>query len=171
MSRCSKGIPVTSPTTPVSDPHAQAQEIARVREELTHPLPRLKLPQIIAVIIAVTAIGWGVNATEARPQRIIDGIPALLRFVGGLLPPELEFGASSERAIMTPGFQVREIAPTPKVDRARRASAEEVANLQEGQRLYYVLQIEPRGPVELISPEEAANYDTDEVEQLRPLHR
>lgn len=152
----------------VTTPPNQAGEIEKIQSKLLNPLPRLGLRSIVGGVIAVLVLAWGINGTEARPQRIIDGIPALVRFVTGLLPPEFEFKDASERAISFPGFQSREISPTAKVDRAKRASEDAIANLAEGQRLFYVLQVERGGLEQVITAEAAAEYDVDEVESLRP---
>ena len=99
------------------------------------------------MIAAVAVLAWGVNGTEARPARILDGVPALVRFVSGLFPPEFEFSEGSEYAINLSGFSNRPISPTPKVERAKKASEEDLANLGEGQRVMYVLQVTSNDPL------------------------
>lgn len=154
--------------TPANEGHYRAEDLERVRAELRNPLPRLRPRTLVVIVIALVVVGWGANGTEARPQRVIDGIPALVRFVTGLLPPEFEFREGSERAISVPGFQVREVSPIPKVDRAKRASENAMASLAEGQRVMYVLQIDEGGAQQVITAEEAANYSADAVAALRP---
>lgn len=143
-------------------------DVDKVRSELLNPLPRLSFPTIIMLIIAVGLVAWGINGTEARPARVIEGIPALIRFVTGLLPPEFEFSEGSERAINFSTMTARVVSPAPKAERAKRASAEEITALIEGQRVLYVLEEVNNDPLQIISAEAAAEIDPESVEALRP---
>jgi phosphonate transport system permease protein len=140
----------------------------QIRVDLARPLPKLSLPALLAIIAAIAVIAWGLNGTEARPERIVNGIPALVRFVSGLMPPEFEFSEGSERAITLSNFSIRQVRPTPKVERAQRASEDDLAALAEGQRVMYVLQETAGGLLQIITAEEAATINRDEVESLRP---
>ncbi|MFN8562276.1 MAG: phosphonate ABC transporter, permease protein PhnE [Anaerolineae bacterium] len=146
----------------------RTDDIEQIRREVARPLPRLSLTTILAIIIALAVLGWGINGTQARPERIINGIPALVRFVSGLMPPEFEFGEGSERAIRLSDFSVRELDRVPKAERAKKASDEEIANLAEGQRVLYTLQVTKADPLTIITADQAAAYNPDEVEGLRP---
>ena len=87
------------------------------------------------------------------------------------MPPEFEFAEDSEYAfsIFPPGY--RQISPTPKAERARRASEDEIAAMTEGQTLVYVLRITGADDAEIITPEQAENYNKDEVSYLARLYR
>lgn len=148
--------------------NVRTDDIEQIRKDVGRPLPRLTLPTILGIIVALAILGWGVNGTQARPDRIIDGIPALVRFVSGLLPPEFEFSEGSERAIDLSTLTVRQLDRVPKAERAKKASADDLANLADGQRALYTLQVSKSDPLTVITAEEAANYNADEVETLRP---
>lgn len=146
----------------------KTQDLDQIRHDVARPLPRLTLTTILAILIAAGVLGWGINGTQARPERIIDGIPALVRFVSGLIPPEFEFSEGSERAINLSTLTSRELERTPKAERAKKASADDLANLQPGQRVLYALQETSSDPISIITAEQAANYDVNTVETLRP---
>jgi phosphonate transport system permease protein len=155
-------------TATANKKNARTDDIDQIRKDLARPLPRLSLPALITIVVAIAVLGWGINGTEARPERIVDGFPALVRFVSGLLPPEFEFSEGSERAISLPSFSVRAIDRTPKATRAKKASADDLANLAGGQRVFYTLQVIKGDPMTVITAEEAASYNADSVEVLRP---
>lgn len=148
--------------------NVRVQNPDQIRADLARPLPKLTLPALLAIITVLALIAWGLNGTEARPERIVNGIPALVRFLSGLLPPEFEFSEGSERAITLPSFSIREVSPTPKVERAQRASADDLAALEEGQRVIYVLQETTNAPLQILTAEAAAGINRDEVASLRP---
>ena len=148
--------------------NVRIENIDQTRADLARPFPKLTLPALLGLIAAIAVIAWGLNGTEARPERIVNGIPALVRFVSGLIPPEFEFSEGSERAISLPSFGIREVSPEPKVERAQRASADELAALAEGQRVMYVLQETVNSALQIITPEDAGNINPDAVESLRP---
>lgn len=146
----------------------KADDISQIREDLARPLPRLTLGGILAVIIAAAVLGWGVNGTEAKPDRIIDGIPALVRFVSGLMPPEFEFSEGSERVINLSAFSIREVERATKATRAKKASDDDLANLAEGQRVFYTLELDAADSLRILTAEEATAYEDDETAMLRP---
>jgi phosphonate ABC transporter permease subunit PhnE len=123
---------------------------------------------MISIFVALAILAWGVNGTEARPGRIVAGVPALVRFVSGLIPPEFEFGEGSERAIDFSAMSIRAVDRTPKAARAQRASEDDIANMLPTQRVMYALQISNNDPLQVISAEEATAYNVDAVESLRP---
>ncbi len=154
-------------TTTKQEPLIRTDNLAQIRAELSRPFPQLGLPTIITILIALAVLAWGVNGTEARPERIANGIPALVRFVSGLIPPEFEFSEGSERVISLSSLSVRAVDRTPKAERAQKASDEDIANLAAGQRVMYVLQATDDDPLQVITAEEAANYNAETVEVLR----
>lgn len=150
------------------DTNVRVENVDQIRDDLARPLPKLTLPTLLAIVVALAVIAWGLNGTEARPERIANGIPALVRFVSGLIPPEFEFSDGSERAISLSSLSIREISPEPKVERAQRASEEALANLAEGQRVMYVLQETTASSYQILTEEQASTINRDEVTSLRP---
>ncbi len=155
-------------TAAVDKTTVRTDNVEQIRKDVGRPLPRLSLPALLMIAVALSVVGWGVNGTQARPDRIIDGIPALVRFVSGLMPPEFEFTEGSERVINTNDWSVREIDRVVKATRAQKANADAIAALADGQRVMYTLQVNKSDPLTVISAEEAATYHADEVETLRP---
>jgi phosphonate transport system permease protein len=154
--------------TTSAEPKVQPVNTEKIRKDLSRSLPRPALPTTIALIVAVLVLSWGLNGTEARPSRFIDGIPALVNFVSGLFPPEFEFSEGSERAVHVPNFSVREVSRVEKAERAVKASAEDIANLAEDQHVLYVLQETSTSAKRILTAEEALNYSKDTVKSLRP---
>jgi phosphonate transport system permease protein len=148
--------------------NVRVENLDQIRADLGKPLPKLTLPTLLAIVAALALVAWGLNGTEARPERIVAGIPALVRFFSGLIPPEFEFSEGSERAISLPSFSVREVSPTPKLARAQRASEDALAALAEGQRVMYVLLETGGAAPQILTDVEAATINANDVESLRP---
>lgn len=150
-----------------TEPKIKSVDIEKIRKDLSHPIPRLSLPTIVGLVAALLVLSWGLRGTEARPDRFIKGVPALVNFVTGLFPPEFELSDGTERAITVPNFSVRSIERTPKATRAQKASADDIAAMVEGQTLLYVLQETSTSVKQILSADEATNYSRDDVKSLR----
>lgn len=136
----------------------KVEELEQIRADIQRPLPKFSIRTLITVFVAFAVLGWSAVGTEASPQEFVRGIPTLVDFIVRLMPPEFEFAPGSERAITFPSFETREIATTPKADRARKADAEDIANLTDDQTLIYVLRLTGSDPSSIITPEEAQQY-------------
>ena len=153
-------------TTQVQHSPNGRDELEKIRSDILRPLPRLTPGLIVTLLLTLAVLTWSTAGTEASPTKFVQGVPTLIDFVLRLMPPEFEFSDGSERVInLTTG--IREISPTPKAERARRASEEEIANLTEDQTLVYVLRLTGADSSSIITPAEADNYDADEVHTLR----
>ena len=84
-----------------------------------------------------------------------------------LFPVEFEYLDGSERAISWGNLRGDPIERVVKAERRARASEEDIAAMTEGQTLHYVLRITGADPASVITPEEATNYNKDEVHTLR----
>ncbi len=144
------------------------ESIEQIRSDLIRPFPKLSWKLIGTLIILSSILSWSISSTEANPQRLVEGVPKLIDFVLRLMPPEFEFTDGSERAIMLPSFEIREISRTPKAERAKKANDEKIAEMTEGQLLFYVLDTASGEPLQVISPEEAAAINPDDVKAIRP---
>lgn len=134
------------------------ENIEQIRKDILRPLPRLTPRLMISLVIAVLILAWSTAGTEANPQKFMNGIPTLVDFILRLMPPEFEFAEGSERAIMLPSFEVRELSREPKAERAGKASNDDIANLTEDQTLVYVLRLTGGSDASIITPEEAEEY-------------
>lgn len=139
-----------------------------IRRDILRPLPRLTPRLIITVVLTIVILSWSTAGTEANPQKFMEGVPTLVSFVLRLMPPEFEFAEGSERAIMLPSFQIREVQSEAKADRARKASDDDIANLTEDQTLVYVLRLTGGGDASIITPEEAEQYQPRPIEPASP---
>ncbi len=144
------------------------ESIDKVRSDLMRPLPRLSITLVVTIIIAATVLSWSISSTEANPTRMVEGFPKLIDFVLRLMPPEFEFTEGSERAIMLPSLQVRELSRTPKADRAKKATETSISEMTDDQRLFYVVDTASGQPLKVLTPEEAEAINRDEVKALRP---
>jgi len=147
-------------------PKVKSEDIEVIRADLLRPLPRLTPKLVVTLLLVIVVLTWSTIGTEASPQKLFNGIPTLVDFVLRLMPPEFEFSEGSEVAIHIPSFQSRALSRTPKAERARKASEDDIAEMTEGQSLYYVLRVTGADEAELITPEEAANYNKDDVHTL-----
>lgn len=144
------------------------ESIDKIRGDLMRPLPRFS-PKLLGVLaIALVVMAWSISSTEANPQRLVEGFPKLLDFVLRLMPPEFEFSEGSERAIMLPSFEVRELSRTPKAERAKKASDDDIAEMTDTQTVYYVLDVASGEPLQILTAEEAVEINKDEVKGIRP---
>lgn len=143
-------------------------DIEQIRRDILRPLPRPTIGGVLTLLIVIGVLGWSNAGVEASPREFAQGIPTLVNFVMRLLPVEFEYAEGSERAINLTTFSVREVGRVEKAERARRASEEDIAALAAGQTLYYVFRQTGADDAAIITPEEAAAYDPDEVHTLRP---
>lgn len=154
----------------------KVEDLDDIREDILRPLPKANFRGLLTLVVAAVILGWSVVGTEASPQKFAEGIPTLVEFTLGLLPPEFEFAEGTERAIMFPSFETREISVTPKADRASKAREDDIANLTDDQTLVYVLRLTgaEEDRARIITPEEAEQYlpkpiepaSADEVETI-----
>jgi len=154
-------------TSPRDKTKVKNESIEKIQADLMRPLPKTSMKLLSVLLIAFIVLAWSISSTEANPQRLIEGVPKLVDFVLRLMPPEFEFSEGSERAIMLPSFQVRELSRTPKAERARKASDDDIAEMIDGQKLYYVVDVASGEPLQVISPEEAAAINEEDVKALR----
>lgn len=134
------------------------EDLKDIRSDILSPFPKLSIRTMLTALVVVIALGWSIQGTEASPQELARGIPALVEFVVGLLPPEFEYAPGSERAVTFPSFETRSINVTPKAQRAGRATDDEIANLTDDQTLVYVLRLTGASDSEIITPEDAQQY-------------
>ncbi|MEO1645846.1 MAG: hypothetical protein AAFR67_11705, partial [Chloroflexota bacterium] len=134
------------------------QDLDEIRGDILSPLPKLSIRSMLTALIVVVVLGWSIRGTEASPQELARGIPTLIEFVVGLLPPEFEYAPGSERAIAFPSFETRAINITPKADRASRIGDDDIAAMTEDQTLVYVLRLTGGSDANIITPEEAQQY-------------
>ncbi|MEL6307531.1 MAG: phosphonate ABC transporter, permease protein PhnE [Chloroflexota bacterium] len=134
------------------------QGLDEIRGDILSPLPRLSIRSMLTALIVVVVLGWSIRGTEASPQELARGIPTLIEFVVGLLPPEFEYAPGSERAVTFPSFETRSISITPKADRASRVGDDDIAAMTEDQTLVYVLRLTGASDSQIITPEEAQQY-------------
>lgn len=144
------------------------ESIDSIRGDLMRPLPKLSVRLITVAVIAIVIMSWSVSSTEANPQRLVEGFPKLVDFVLRLMPPEFEFTDGTERAIMLPSFEVRELNRTPKAERAKKANDAKIAEMTDDQKLFYVLDTASGEPLQVLTPEEAEAINRDEVKGIRP---
>ncbi|MCA9881720.1 MAG: phosphonate ABC transporter, permease protein PhnE [Anaerolineae bacterium] len=142
------------------------EDLDSIRESILRPLPRLTVGFLITTAILLAVLGWSVAGTEANPEKFVNGIPTLVDFVLRLMPPEFEFEDGTERVISLSPFEVREIPRTLKGDRARKADEADIAAMTDGQTLLYVLRLTGADDAMIITPEEAENYNKDDVHTL-----
>ncbi|MEL7434114.1 MAG: hypothetical protein AAFN11_09200, partial [Chloroflexota bacterium] len=71
------------------------QDLDEIRGDILSPLPRLSIRSMLTALIVVVVLGWSIRGTEASPQELARGIPTLIEFVVGLLPPEFEYAPGS----------------------------------------------------------------------------
>jgi len=140
------------------------ENIDQIRSDILRPLPRLTPRLLITLVVVAVVLAWSTAGTEANPQKFVEGVPTLVDFVVRLMPPEFEFAEGSERAIMLPSFDVREIETESKADRAGKASDDDIANLTEDQTLVYVLRLTGGSDSSIITPEEAEEYLPQAIE-------
>lgn len=154
----------------------KTEDLKDIRQDILRPLPKMNVKALLTLVIAIAILGWSFAGTEASPQKLAEGIPTLIDFTLRLMPPEFEFAEGSERAVMFPTFETREISITPKTDRARKAREDDIANMTADQTLVYVLRLTgSQGDLpQIITPEEADPYlpkpiepaTADEVETI-----
>lgn len=153
--------------TSTSANEAFSENIERIRADILRSLPLVTPRFLIIAVIVVAVLAWSAAGTEANPAKLMQGIPTLVDFVLRLMPPEFEFSEGSERAIHFPSFAMRALSPTPKAERAVKASGDDIAAMADGETLYYVLRLSGADPAQVITPEEAQTYNADEVHTLR----
>ncbi len=142
------------------------ENIDQIRGDILRPLPRLTTRLLVTAVITVIVLAWSVAGTEANPQKFVQGVPTLIDFIVRLMPPEFEFAEGSERAIQLPSFETREISRTPIAERARKADAEDIANMSEDQTLWYVLRLTGGSEAMILTPEEAQEYQPRPIEPV-----
>ena len=145
----------------------QRAEIERIRQDILRPLPTLNLGGILVVVLIVVVLVWSNRGVDASPAEFVQGVPTLINFVVKLFPVEFEYLDGSERAISWSNLGGRPVERVKKAERRARASEEEIANLADGQTLHYVLRLTGGDDASVITPEEAANYNKEEVHTLR----
>jgi len=143
------------------------ESIDQIRSDLLRPMPRLSISLIATLLIIATVLSWSISSTEANPTRMVEGFPKLIDFVLRLMPPEFEFSEGSERALMLPSLQMRELGRTPKADRAKKATEASISEMTDDQQLFYVVDTASGVPLEVLTPEEAEAINPDEVKALR----
>ena len=145
----------------------QRAEVERIRQDILRPLPSFNFGGIITLVLIVVVLVWSNAGVDASPREFIEGIPTLINFVVKLFPVEFEYLDGSERAISWGNLRGDPIERVVKAERRARASEEDIAAMTEGQTLHYVLRITGADPASVITPEEATNYNKDEVHTLR----
>jgi phosphonate transport system permease protein len=146
----------------------QKAKIEQVREELLRPFPKPSFGGIATIIIVIAVLVWSNAGAQASPQEFVRGVPTLVNFVLNLLPAEFEYAEGTEYAINVRGFSTRPVEVVPKAERARRASAEDIAAMTDTQTLAYVYRETGASDASIITPEEAALIDAEEAHTLRP---
>lgn len=154
--------------TQAKQPIVRTDDIEKIRSELRNPLPRFSLRLVLVILVTVALLSWSVNGTEANIPEFVQGVPALVNFITRLMPPEFEFTDGTVYAYHLPSFSRRQLDVVPAAERARSASESALAELEEGQRVQYVLQETNDSPYQIITPEAAAAIDADAVAVLRP---
>jgi len=149
-------------------PKVKNEDFNKIREDVLRPYPKLTFGLVVSLILTVVILAWSVGGTEASLPKFLDGVPTLVNFVLRLMPPEFEYAEGSEYAFTFLPPTSRQISPTPKAERARRASDADIENMTEEQTLVYVYRETGATDAMLLTPEEAANYDAEEVHTLRP---
>ena len=149
-------------------PKVKNEDFEQIRKDVLRPFPKLTLGLLITAILTIVILAWSVGGTEASLPKFIDGVPTLINFVVRLMPPEFEYADGSEYAFTFLPPSARQISPTPKAQRAQRANTEAIEALTEGQTLMYVYRETGADDAALLTPEEAAAYNADEVHTLRP---
>jgi phosphonate transport system permease protein len=71
----------TMPTTP---------DLEALKADLIRPLPRISLKTVGIVVLIAGAYYWGILGTKASPAELIDGLPAIWRFIERMMPPTFE---------------------------------------------------------------------------------
>jgi phosphonate transport system permease protein len=66
-----------------------AEEIdERFRQEMLSPWPRIGIPTIVILLVALLTYAWGFDGTNAKPAELVEGIPNIVNFGVRLLPPD-----------------------------------------------------------------------------------
>jgi len=149
-------------------PTVKTDDLDRIRQTILSPLPKMTLGLLITLVVSLAVLAWSTAGTQASPEKFINGVPTLINFVLRLMPPEFEFQEGTEYAFTIFPPEARQVSPTPKAERAQRASADDIAAMTEGQTLMYVYRETGADDAVLLTPEEAAQYDAEEVHTLRP---
>jgi phosphonate transport system permease protein len=58
-----------------------------LRERLLSPWPRLNPRVVLAAVVAILAMGWGLEGTNASPTELLAGAPNIADFITRLFPP------------------------------------------------------------------------------------
>jgi phosphonate transport system permease protein len=69
---------------------APPPDLEALKTELLRPLPRISLKIIALIALGAGAYYWGIVGTQASPGELIDGMPAVWRFIERQLPPQFE---------------------------------------------------------------------------------
>jgi len=149
-------------------PTVKTDDLDRIRQTILSPLPKMTLGLLITLVVSLAVLAWSTAGTQASPEKFINGVPTLINFVLRLMPPEFEFQEGTDYAFTIFPPEARQVSPTPKAERAQRASADDIAAMTEGQTLMYVYRETGADDAVLLTPEEAAQYDAEEVHTLRP---
>ncbi|GAB5494237.1 MAG: hypothetical protein Phog2KO_44520 [Phototrophicaceae bacterium] len=149
-------------------PKVKNDDLDAIRSDLLRPFPKLTLNLIITIIITMAVLAWSGAGTEASPEKFLNGVPTLINFVVRLLPPEFEYADGSEYAFTFFPPSAERISPTPKAQRAQRANEAAIEALLDTQILMFVYRQTGADDAVLLTPEEASNYDAEDVHTLRP---
>lgn len=73
------------------------------RADLLRVWPRLSLGRVAAVLLAITLLLWGLEATNARPGELVAGIPSMKNFLVRMFPPSFDL---TEETLQTPAIDL-----------------------------------------------------------------
>lgn len=148
------------------------ESIEQIQADLSRPLPKLTVRGMLAAIVIVLVVGWGIQGTDARPQTLAEGVPNIVDFISRLLPPEFEFVRHSERVYTLFPFSVREpdiVLPVDILRVLRPATETQLENIAEDQQVVTLYRDERR----LIYYEREdipgfgeADFDPESIEEL-----
>jgi phosphonate transport system permease protein len=148
------------------------EPIEKIEADLSRPLPKLSIRGMLAAVVIVLVVGWGIEGTDARPQTLAEGVPNIVDFISRLLPPEFEFVRNTERVYTLFPFSVRQpdvVLPADILRVLRPATEAQLENI-EGDQQVVTLYRDARRFI-YYSPEDIPGYgsvdfDAASIEEL-----